>query len=131
MNFTRQTAQVGTLAIAYSETLAASGTIVSSQSTPVVATAQSESFTLPRTLVDGDVISVRIDNVTFNQTFLADTDTTLASLASNVSGLANVDATSSGGVLTLTAKNAGTAFVANPLKLSYTAAASQSVTASA
>ncbi len=128
--FTRQTAQVGTTQINFVNG-ATPGNITSTQSTPVVAVTQSNTYTLPRTLVNGDSVGVTIDGTLFTQTYLADSTTTIANLASNIDSLPQLDATASGSVITITAADAGTAFTTGNLVITNTVTPTQSVSSSA
>lgn len=104
--FIRQTAQVGTTAINFANATTP-GSLTSSTNTPTVARAQSDSYTFPRALVDGDTVTVTIDGTLFTQTFLADSNTTISNLATNISSLPQLTASASGNVLTVSAQNAG------------------------
>ena len=128
--FTRSTSQVGTTTVQFIDSSTA-GTFTSTSVTGQGAVAQSETYTLPRTLVNGDTLTLTLDGALFTQTFMGNSASTLANLASNISSLPSFTATASGQTITVTAGVAGTGFTAGGLGLKHDSAASQTISSSA
>lgn len=126
VTYTRATTQSGTTAIQFVDATTP-GTLSSSAVSPQEAVAQSDTFTVPRTLVDGDTLTVTIDSTLYSQTFLSDSDTTIANLASNLNNLPYLGASASGSVLTVFAETAGNAYTTGNLTLNHVSSGNQTI----
>ncbi len=124
--FVRSTSQVGTAGIQFIDATTA-GTLSTTTTPAQIAGAQSERYTAPRTLVNGDTLSLQLDGTTFSQTFLGSSSTTLANLASNINNLPYLNATASGQTIIVTATTPGNAFVGGTLSLQHDSLASQTI----
>lgn len=126
VTYTRATTQSGTTAIQFVDATTP-GTLSSSSVSPQEAGVQSDTYTVPRTLVDGDTLTVTIDSTVYSQTFLSDSDSTIANLASNLNNLPYLGASASGSVLTVFAETAGNAYTTGNLTLSHVSAGNQTI----
>lgn len=124
--FTRATSQSGTTAILFADGTTP-GTLSTSSTAPVVAVAQSDSYTVPRTLVDGDSVNVTVDGTNYSQTFITSTDTTVSNLATNINNLPYLIATASGNTITLESETAGNPYTTGNLTVSHTSNANQTI----
>lgn len=73
------------------------------------------------------MLSVNVDGVDFNQSFLIDSATSIANLATNINNLPHLDTSVLGQTITIVATNAGTAFTLGNLSLVHTSSLSQSI----
>lgn len=126
VTYARATVQVGTAAITFVDGTAPA-TVTASANVPQEAVSQSDSFTLPRALVDGDTVSLTVDGATYSQTFLASSDTTVSNLAANIDNLPYLAASASGGTITLLASTPGNAYTAGSLSIKHVSAANPTI----
>lgn len=126
VTYTRATTQSGTTAIQFVDATTP-GTLSSFAVSPQEAVVQSDTFTVPRTLVDGDTLTVTIDSTVYSQTFLSDSDTTITNLASNLNNLPYLGASASGSMLTVFAETAGNAYTTGNLTLNHVSTGNQTI----
>lgn len=114
--FTRNSTQVGTLQIPTAVTGAfGSG----SANTPNVGTAQIDTITLPRSLVDGDILVLSISGQLVSQNIGTSTGTDFDNFVNTLNLLENISASRVGDTITLTAKTPGTPFILNFGRLTH------------
>lgn len=123
VTYTRSTSQSGTIAIS----LSGSSSFAMTANIPQEAAVQSDSYTVPRTLVDGDTLKVTIDGTTYSQTFLNNSNATIANLAGNIDNLPYLGATASGNTITITSTTAGNAYTTGNLTITHASLANQTI----
>ena len=95
----------------------------------VIPVAQVDTANLPRPLYAGETVSVTLSGTTVSTLFAGNSSDTLTAFASQISALPFVGATSSGNLITLTAKTPGTPFTSGNLFISGGTLPSFSITA--
>lgn len=124
--YTRSTIQSGNTAIQFVDSTTP-GTVSSSVATPQSPAARSDSFTFPRALTDGDIVTVTVDGVVFTQSYLVDSATTIANLSTNIGNLPQINTSVLGQTITLTAATAGNDYSLTSLSVVHTSQFNQTI----